>query len=259
MIKFFQRIRQRLLAENKFSKYLVYALGEIVLVVFGILIALQINIWNERSKAKKSADQQLVQMAQSISDDLGLLNELNDNVKNSLVSNQKLSAQFQQIQPFDSLTTSYLIDHLFEWNFNTNTAAYEKLNQSGEFSLLPKSLQSDIIDYYNLLNRVKDREAISNAFIKKDFEPYYFDHYSIYHRKGGNKHPIISEFYQNDQRDPVALDIETVKNDHKMSTLIFGRYFQMKRQQELYEKAIDKALQIQKSIQEYLPPEEKRE
>ena len=259
MINFFRRIRQKLLSENKFSKYLVYALGEIVLVVIGILIALQINNWNEESKAKKSADMQLTQMYQSISDDLGLLNELNANVKNSLVSNQKLSAQFQQIQPFDSLTTSYLIDHLFEWNFNSNTAAYEKLNQSGEFSLLPKALQGDITYYYNLLTRVKEREAISNEFIKKDFEPYYFDHYSIYHRKGGNKHPIITDFYQNDQRDAVALDIETIKNDHKMSTLIFGRYFQMQNQQLLYQEAIEKALQIQNSIKEYLPQEAEKE
>jgi len=46
MIKFFRKIRQKLLSENKFSKYLIYAIGEIVLVVIGILIALQINNWN---------------------------------------------------------------------------------------------------------------------------------------------------------------------------------------------------------------------
>jgi hypothetical protein len=50
MIKFFRRIRQQLLTENKFSKYLLYAIGEIVLVVIGILIALQINNWNELKK-----------------------------------------------------------------------------------------------------------------------------------------------------------------------------------------------------------------
>jgi len=50
MIKFFRRIRQQLLTENKFSKYLIYAIGEIVLVVIGILIALQINQWNENRK-----------------------------------------------------------------------------------------------------------------------------------------------------------------------------------------------------------------
>ncbi|MCB0606018.1 MAG: hypothetical protein KDC25_14205, partial [Saprospiraceae bacterium] len=50
MIKFFRKIRQKLLTENKFSKYLIYAIGEIVLVVIGILIALGINNWNEQRK-----------------------------------------------------------------------------------------------------------------------------------------------------------------------------------------------------------------
>ena len=50
MIKFFRKIRQKLLTENKVSKYLIYAIGEIVLVVIGILIALSINNWNESKK-----------------------------------------------------------------------------------------------------------------------------------------------------------------------------------------------------------------
>ena len=52
MIKFFRKTRQKLLSENKVSKYLVYAIGEIVLVVIGILIALQINNWNETNKKR---------------------------------------------------------------------------------------------------------------------------------------------------------------------------------------------------------------
>ncbi|MGB5357241.1 MAG: DUF6090 family protein [Eudoraea sp.] len=52
MIKFFRRIRQRLLSQNKFSKYLLYAIGEILLVVIGILIALQVNDWNEGRKQR---------------------------------------------------------------------------------------------------------------------------------------------------------------------------------------------------------------
>jgi len=47
MIKVFRKIRQNLLSENKLSEYLLYAAGEIFLVVVGILIALQINNWNE--------------------------------------------------------------------------------------------------------------------------------------------------------------------------------------------------------------------
>ena len=52
MLKFFRKIRQKLLSENKFSQYLFYAIGEILLVVIGILIALQINSWNDNRKAK---------------------------------------------------------------------------------------------------------------------------------------------------------------------------------------------------------------
>ena len=52
MINFFRRIRLQLLTENKLSKYLIYAFGEILLVVLGILIALQINNWNEGQHSK---------------------------------------------------------------------------------------------------------------------------------------------------------------------------------------------------------------
>ena len=50
MIKFFRKIRQQLAYDNNVSKYTRYAIGEIVLVVIGILIALQINNWNELRK-----------------------------------------------------------------------------------------------------------------------------------------------------------------------------------------------------------------
>ena len=50
MLKFFRKIRQRLLTENKLSRYFLYAIGEIFLVVIGILIALSINNWNEERK-----------------------------------------------------------------------------------------------------------------------------------------------------------------------------------------------------------------
>ena len=47
MIKFFRTIRKNLISEGKTVNYLKYAIGEIVLVIIGILIALQINNWNE--------------------------------------------------------------------------------------------------------------------------------------------------------------------------------------------------------------------
>ncbi|GAA4812071.1 DUF6090 family protein [Litoribaculum gwangyangense] len=57
MIKFFRKIRQNLLMENKTGKYFKYAIGEIVLVVIGILIALQINNWNETRKSNRLSEE----------------------------------------------------------------------------------------------------------------------------------------------------------------------------------------------------------
>ena len=56
MIKFFRRIRKSLLMENKTGKYFKYAIGEILLVMIGILLALQVNNWNENRKHLKQQD-----------------------------------------------------------------------------------------------------------------------------------------------------------------------------------------------------------
>jgi len=62
MIKFFRRIRQQLLSENKFSRYLLYAIGEIALVMIGILLALQVNNWNEEKKLNQVKAQLITNM-----------------------------------------------------------------------------------------------------------------------------------------------------------------------------------------------------
>ncbi|GAA4806936.1 DUF6090 family protein [Litoribaculum gwangyangense] len=70
MIKFFRKIRQNLLSEGKTAKYFKYAIGEIVLVVIGILIALQINNWNESRKINKKESLILNELLNSINKDL---------------------------------------------------------------------------------------------------------------------------------------------------------------------------------------------
>ena len=69
MIKFFRKIRQNLLMENKTGKYLKYAIGEIILVMIGILLALQINNWNEQRKAKVKEAALLLNLTQDLRSD----------------------------------------------------------------------------------------------------------------------------------------------------------------------------------------------
>ena len=88
MIKFFRKIRERLLSENKFSKYLIYAIGEIILVVIGILIALQINNWNEK---RQEANQEKITLS-------NLNDEFQDNLMDLDSINARLSNQIDALE-----------------------------------------------------------------------------------------------------------------------------------------------------------------
>ena len=70
MIKFFRKFRQNLLSEGKTGKYLKYAIGEIILVVIGILIALQINNWNEDRKSEAKKQDYYVQLLDDLNNDI---------------------------------------------------------------------------------------------------------------------------------------------------------------------------------------------
>ena len=75
MIKFFRKIRYNLMEQNKTGKYFKYAIGEIVLVMIGILLALQVNNWNE---ARKNRLLELIYL-ENITADLNLnINELQE-------------------------------------------------------------------------------------------------------------------------------------------------------------------------------------
>jgi len=78
MIKFFRHIRQNLLMENKTGKYFKYAIGEIILVVIGILIALSINNWNEERLVNLQIKTNLINLSTAINQDLELLKEIEE-------------------------------------------------------------------------------------------------------------------------------------------------------------------------------------
>ena len=90
MIKLFRKIRQQLLTENKFSKYLLYAIGEIVLVVIGILIALQINNANELRKERAKEKEILKQIRSDLKEDSKFL-------KNTKIIYQNRLSYFKKI------------------------------------------------------------------------------------------------------------------------------------------------------------------
>tara|TARA_R110002051_G_scaffold313163_1_gene388977 strand:- start:8492 stop:8884 length:393 start_codon:yes stop_codon:yes gene_type:complete len=81
MIKFFRKIRQNLLSEGKTGKYLKYAIGEIVLVVIGILVALQINNWNQTRLNRSFEVTMLKEIKSSLEQDFNYYEEFKARVE----------------------------------------------------------------------------------------------------------------------------------------------------------------------------------
>ncbi len=90
MIKFFRKIRQRLLTENKFSKYLLYAFGEIVLIIIGIFFALQLQNWNETRKQEAQFKNTLEQLYTTIKYDTEIFSEHSKIFENDIESVEEL-------------------------------------------------------------------------------------------------------------------------------------------------------------------------
>src|SRR5210317_1047306 len=76
MIKFFRKIRYNLMSKNKTGKYFKYAIGEIILVMVGILLALQVNNWNENRKENLVYQKFLVKLKSNLKDDISLYKDV---------------------------------------------------------------------------------------------------------------------------------------------------------------------------------------
>ncbi|WP_298498219.1 DUF6090 family protein [uncultured Algibacter sp.] len=135
MIKFFRKIRQKMLTENKFSKYLLYAIGEIILVVIGILIALQINNWNEEQKENIALKQNLLIIKGNIESDLVLLDSLKT-VREKLIPNYKKEQLTFFNNNFNPQTTMEAARCFDAISFRANTSGFEALEKSPYLSLI---------------------------------------------------------------------------------------------------------------------------
>ncbi len=138
MIKLFRRIRQKMLTENKFSKYVLYAIGEIILVVIGILIALQINNWNENRKTEIKIKNSLVALRSDLTQDTLLIQERLPFIKEQYNLNESLRVRVAK----PNATVDTLIQ-IMRFEFNPNwavqipyiTNTYNSLIQTGKYRL----------------------------------------------------------------------------------------------------------------------------
>lgn len=167
MARFFSKIRQRLLSgsfgtKNRAIRYFLYALGEILLVVLGILIALQVDTWNEERKDRAIAGKNIVALRADLIRDTALIRK---SLGHAWQDSAILGSITRRIsRPEITLDTLvYLARYRFNpWiftqvAFHNNT--YNSLLATGELKKLPESLQDRLMElnslqeYYSLQTR----------------------------------------------------------------------------------------------------------
>ena len=156
MIKLFRKTRQNLFMENlsaeqagKTSKYFKYAIGEIVLVVIGILIALQINNWNEHQKIRAYEITMLKEVSVALETDLALLNRNIPYLENALKSFCKLGIMKNDVTiSQDSLHFHIEIIHEYGFLLNLNTSPYEAIKSGGIDKISNLSIRNQLSKLY---------------------------------------------------------------------------------------------------------------
>jgi len=173
LINIFKNIRFHLLDQQKIKKYLLYAIGEIILVVIGILIALKINNWNtlqlkklEEIETYKNIKDQVTQNLEEITS----VKTINDYYSTQYKSANRIITS-QDRNKIDSLTIMAMNLSRFS-DFHGNGNIYETLVNSGDIKLLENSeIQNKLQKLQSIYSYINKLEEINWEIVIKELSP----------------------------------------------------------------------------------------
>ncbi len=210
MIQFFRKIRQNLLMENKTGKYFKCAIGEIVLVVIGILIALQINNWNQSQKEKQIETQYLNNIVRDLNEQL-----------NSIDIQMQMEQSYYEAASY--LIEDYNKDHMFTLDsifykrasfltyrktFVITDPTYTDLISSGKISNLKNQVNKDqILNYYQELERIEKIIQNNNSLL---IDQHYIEAFLKF---GYNYVNLFEEYGESFSKFPGHLTIPNYETD----------------------------------------------
>jgi hypothetical protein len=219
MLKLFRTIRKNLLMKNQSSKYFKYAVGEIILVVIGILIALQINNWNTQKNTSNTELEILDLMQKNLNADLedmkGNLDFYKIRQRATIIVLKKLNdPAFEN----DSLPYSYANLGLHPY-FIEITSAYENLKSIGFEIIKNDRLKENIMHIYsNRYQWIENLENDHSNFYKTKLESLLIENF-IHESLTDNAKPINIKELQNNH-----VFKETLKYSLGWLTYIIERY-----------------------------------
>ena len=159
-MKVFRKIRQSMIDEGKLRKYLLYAIGEILLVMIGILLAFQVNSWNNQRLKNKAVRLTYTNIKRQINDDKDLIRGIID-YNNLYLEQYEFAKELIENNDRSKIDTlGYIALKLTKYSdFNRNSNIYETLVNSGELSLISNDeiieRLHDLEENYYYINRME--------------------------------------------------------------------------------------------------------
>jgi hypothetical protein len=182
MISLFRKIRQKLLTQNKVTRYLVYAIGEIVLVVIGILLALQINAWNQNRQDRKQEQQLLAQLEIEYNKNLDQLNSKiyirKEMIKSclNLLNYRKWESALVEV---DSVNF-HLSRVITRPTFNPVLGVTNELSNSGKLYLIKNAaLRKELTSFESFLGDLSEEETVIFNHSENMLQPFMIQHYQL--------------------------------------------------------------------------------
>ena len=211
MLTVLRKIRRRLFSGNKLTGYLAYAIGEIVLVVIGIMIAIQLNNWNEQTRYRADLVKGLEEMRQDMQEDSVYLNRS----RRSLFRQRRSAFDLKDILPTDVAYHDSIGQKFsqvsFYFGFEIKRATYESIRERLLSPMRNDALRIAIDEYYFEMHRLYQTNSrySMGVYWRENIYPKYFKSFDW----GGASEPVDYPALRDNPEIFVALDY--VLNDSR--------------------------------------------
>jgi hypothetical protein len=170
MFRLYRRIRQQLVSQKKFSSYLFYAIGEIALVVIGVLIAVQINNWNENRKTAILAAELLTEIQNNIIVNIDLIKSHTSVIDRLNATSEKVVSIIEQRAKYNQdFESDFYFCFFSGTNIYVSNDGYEALKNAGFEIIKNNILKKEIVELFGVKN-LKNAHFIE--YIKENFKVY---------------------------------------------------------------------------------------
>ncbi|WP_199222865.1 DUF6090 family protein [Rhodohalobacter mucosus] len=201
--------------QNNIRTYLLYAIGEIALVMIGILLALQVNNWNEERKARTFENEILSLIDQNLQNDSVQLSRELSKAKQAIELTDRLIEEVDQENYSDSL--NYWMGKIISFErFKSQTSAFEVLKARGIETVTNKELQLTLISYYdeNIFGVYQSLTDVEKSF-NQDWVPVIKEKFSDFKWRDYHQPTDPENFFE----DPSTIVLFRIYQDNREAGL----------------------------------------